>query len=53
MEATGRLPFVTTRKVAVTLLSCVEWNNDRRLTCLLPEFILNTTGRGSTYHLPE
>ena len=47
MEATGHLPFVITRKVAITLLSCVEWNNDRRLTWLLPEFIFDTTGRGS------
>lgn len=50
MEATGHLPFVITRKIAITLLSCVERNNDRRLTGLLPEFIVDSTGRGSIYY---
>lgn len=50
MGATGHTLFVITRKVAIKLLSCVEGNDDRALTCLLPELILETRRRGSIYY---
>lgn len=50
MEATGHISFVIAGKVAIKLLSRVEWNSDRGLTCLLPDLIPDTTRRGSVYH---
>lgn len=47
---TGHTLFVITGKVATKLLSCDEWSNDRGLTGLLPELILDITRRGSIYY---